>query len=233
MLCAQLIEYAASDPAATVLFYLCDFSDTNVNSYSSFLKSMITQLISKDSTINSLLYDKYVIKNAAPSDDRLKKLLLSLMRAFQNVRIIIDGVDECTLENIKSVLNFANSCTNQLAGDQCKVAIFSRDIRTIRNNLRKSNKLDLNQQKIDIDRAIGILVHHKINLLRTERTELNAPEAEFEQLEAAIVTKSNGNCALLRFRYELILYRHVSLGASRDSRSRRRRQHPRTLDGGR
>jgi hypothetical protein len=108
----KLIADASSPGAPVVVYFYCDYSNVDSLDVNRIVENFILQLVSTKSEIpeelESILLDAYTgIRK--PDFDELLDILLSTIKFFGNIYIILDGIDECTGSNRTSVLKVVHS----------------------------------------------------------------------------------------------------------------------------
>ena len=93
----MLIEESQKLPNVHLVFFYCRYNDPRRNSFVAIVRSLVLQLLHQD---ESLL--PYLFEVASSSGESIlsapsiaKELLEIAVRAFDQVYIIVDGIDEC------------------------------------------------------------------------------------------------------------------------------------------
>jgi hypothetical protein len=84
-----------------VAFFYCDYKDINSQNVTNILSSLASQLARQDEvsfqllrTYHAALYPEHQLKRS-PDTDELIVLLQAMSATFEDVRIVVDGLDEC------------------------------------------------------------------------------------------------------------------------------------------
>lgn len=108
----KLIAGASFPGAPVVVYFYCDYSDVDSLDISRIVENFILQLVSTKSEIpkelESTLLDAY-IGIRKPGFEELLEILSSTIKLFDNIYIILDGIDECTGSNRADLLRVAHS----------------------------------------------------------------------------------------------------------------------------
>lgn len=117
-----------------------------------------------------------------------------MISGVENVRIIVDGIDECELNQQDAILSRAFAIVNSTKDNECKLAIFSREMDHISKHCKRNrcSCISLNDERDVIDLAIRSFVRDKMVGFRDERKDFAAPEHLFRQVEDEMVQKADG-----------------------------------------
>lgn len=158
------------------------------------------QLLSHDQDLVSYVYDEYVLKRRPPIANILEQLFLFLAGNISpgqstsvDVRIILDGLDECPDDQQQRILDildyFIEGCQARMF---CKVLVFSRNTLRLKRLLKRKKTISLDEEKTNLSFAIRVYVNQRMGELKVELEDYSIPEIEFQHAENAIVEKADG-----------------------------------------
>jgi len=162
------------------------------------LCSFICQLIQAHPTLSPYVYDELIGKGVTASTPTLLKILPGLLVGINNVRVVVDGLDEWDSAVGKRIIKelMALSQDNVPHGTSHKVLISSRDIPHIGRALLRTSILSLSEEKVVITAAIRSYVKAAIADLQ-DRFQV-VETSIWDQIEAKVVEKSNGKAPFRR-----------------------------------
>jgi len=195
VLCANLIRFLKQDQT-TILYYFCNnYRSSETNSAVAVFSAYCCQLIQTHEPLCSYIYDEYICKGLSPSSSILSQALHTMLSSVENVRIIIDGVDEWDHGTVKRLLTdlmrLTTISSSLGAGPSHKLLISSRDELHINHVLLKKPFLSLSDEGIAISTAIRTYAHATISDIR-DRLSDNVDASVVSALEDKLVEKSNG-----------------------------------------
>ena len=157
------------------------------------LRSLVGQLINQNKSLIGLIYDQFLMQGLSPSQKVLKSLIVDLLSGIISTRLILDGLDECTDDEQKDILSVLRFLIENIPDTVCvKIAVFSRDIISIKKALRSPPTISLKDEAAAVDCSIKILVQHELNDIRTELIDSYIAEDVFTAVEQNIVAKADG-----------------------------------------
>ena len=162
MACSQLIDHIQKQQNMQSAFYFCSYSTSSIDTCSKILRTAAAQLIQSQPELVAYIYRSYVdvVKNM--STKRMKDLLREILSSLGTCRIVLDGIDECGVEQQKEIISTFLSLQTS-ASDSCKVLFSSRnDESHINRLLSKKTVVRLKGQTED---AINLYVKHKVDEL--------------------------------------------------------------------
>lgn len=137
------------------------------------------------------IYDEYLTKGRTPTLSALKPLLLEIFKSFEDIRIIVDGVDEIDsgqhTELLKTLTKLVETTEN------CKLLVSSQDIPSIKMNFRGKPSFSVGAEsssievKKDIDLILGVRLE-EIN----DRFEGAVSQTVLDEMRREILDRANG-----------------------------------------
>ncbi|KKP04433.1 NACHT domain-containing protein [Trichoderma harzianum] len=146
-----------------VIHHFCTYLYTSSTTYEQILKSLLMQLLRKDSDLVAHVYEEFVLGKKSPTVPALERLLQLLFKSISNepskaeyVWIILDGLDECELEK------------------QARVTI------------------SLSDEKVSLEEAIRQYASQRLQSLEQKFHQLHISPGEVDNIERAIAKKADG-----------------------------------------
>ncbi|KAF2231650.1 hypothetical protein EV356DRAFT_535325 [Viridothelium virens] len=197
VLCASVIRFLKMDSMATVIYYFCNnFRSKHVNSLNAIQRSFCSQLLEADRSLSSFIYDEYVSENKAASNQVLSEVLRKLLSTLDNVRIVIDGIDEWDARHAKKILiEFQSMVSSSSQGSPHRLLISSRELPHLTRAFTKFPVISLSAERDYIDSAIRIFVQSGISeVFETLQNESDCviEHSVRNQIETSLVQKANG-----------------------------------------
>ncbi|KAF5986953.1 NACHT domain-containing protein [Fusarium bulbicola] len=189
ILCSQLIYFLRSDRSRNCLFFFCDFHTTSYSVTSQVLKSLCVQMVDLKPELASFIYDECIVTRSKPSISCLKQLTSKLLAAFQDIRIIIDGVDEVDNTQHRDLLKTLASISE--AQENCKLIFSSQDVPSIRVHLKNKPTLCMADQSGYVAKDLEIIVGASLEELN-DRHDGVIPDQVLSGVKEAILKRAEG-----------------------------------------
>ncbi|KAF4535903.1 Ankyrin repeat protein [Lasiodiplodia theobromae] len=105
VLASVLVEKCNSIAHANVAYFYCRAEDCSRNTFIGVCRSLISQLVQQNTSILSYAYEKSSLSGHSQLDSTIlaKEMLAVALNAFENLFIIIDGIDECKKDEKKRI----------------------------------------------------------------------------------------------------------------------------------
>ena len=192
VLCSSIIEAVASKKESTAIYHIFTYRASAADQSVSMFRSLASQLIRQHKHLAQLVHDDYISNGWSACMQNLKRLLPQLLSVLDNVRIIVDGLDELENREHKPVLQELISLTTTSNLGNCKLLLSSREVQTITRLLSKRPTLRLSEERKFIAQAIHAYVHHIFSDLQDRFHELFVAEETLNEIEDKIVERSEG-----------------------------------------
>jgi hypothetical protein len=182
-MCSYITETLENSPDLAVCYYFCNSNEIG-NIPHQILRTLILQLIRQHPDLASLVANEFVYTALSCGMSQLKFLLPRVLEVIPNTRIIIDGIDECSMEDQKIILkDFQTICVGPAIS--CKILFSSRKEVHIREKLSNTPQIPLDgRQEVGYD--ICSYVRYKITKLHTSDEDL------LKRIESIMVEKADG-----------------------------------------
>lgn len=200
VLAASLIEEAAkeSSPARAVVYFYCDYKDAEKQNPENVMSSLASQLARQHEDAFKLLHELY--KTCCPTDSlhrqpslsELESSILYMSACFEDVTIVIDGLDECG-DHIHAV---ASSLMTLTASDtsNIRLLILSRDLYEIRETLVASQSfthLEIAARSEDLELYVAAEINARMKSSGRGKLRIRNPELKAHILET-LVDRADG-----------------------------------------
>jgi hypothetical protein len=143
-----------------------------------------------------MIQREYIDEAFVASVEKMDRLLPSLLPSFLSIRIVVDGIDECTDAEQKSMLEKIRKLAgyNESSGlGDCKVLVSSRDSRTISQSLHTKPTIDLSQEgAASIQTAIASYVQSKMRDDTALAEAAAGDKSLIDRIQKKLLDKSDG-----------------------------------------
>jgi hypothetical protein len=157
------------------------------------LKTLCVQIVDLKPELASFIYDDCIITGNKPSVSYLKKLVPKLLAAFQDIRIIIDGIDEVDKTQHRDMIRTLASMSE--AEDNCKLIFSSQDIPSIRVNLKNKPKFPIADQSAHVAKDLELIVSTVLEELN-DRHDGVIPDQDLAGVQKEILERAQGQYCL-------------------------------------
>ncbi|KAH8680543.1 hypothetical protein BX600DRAFT_636 [Xylariales sp. PMI_506] len=205
VLCAQLITFLRADPTREVCFFLCDFRTAHQEVATLVLKTICGQLVRACPDLIPYIYDECVSKGKRPSADVMKKELPRLLQRFDNMHLVIDGLDEIPTTEQRRFVTDILRLTKEA---DCKILLISQDLPNISSQFSKRSQMRMSEEKTAIRKDLARIVQESL---------LNIDEQHNGALGEQIV--NNLKTEILDKAEEMFLWVHLVLKLLENSAS--------------
>ncbi|KAH6714004.1 hypothetical protein BKA61DRAFT_428897, partial [Leptodontidium sp. MPI-SDFR-AT-0119] len=163
-------------------YYFCNSQEAG-NICSQILRTVALQLLRRNVDLASLIANQYVYQGTSCGMAQLRTLLPQMLETIDSTRIIIDGLDECSVETQMSVLK---DLERLLGKDvHCKIIISSRRDVKIAEKLSGKTQIRLDELQ-EVESDIRLYVKYKVSSIKTTDPDLRT------KIESILVEKANG-----------------------------------------
>lgn len=104
--------------------------------------------------------------------------------------MVFDGLDESSIEEQKELVAVLRQLTT--GTDDCKAAVFSRDLPNIRQSLKSFGEVSLKDEAGFVEQSIKAFVQHEITALRDGLDEEEQEPETFDRIQKRILQKAGG-----------------------------------------
>lgn len=186
VLCSTAIQHTfrhrRGDKSIGIAFFFFTFNDESKQDASAMLRALILQLSSQlndgDAFLSSL-HDSY--RNSCPPNQALETCLLQLVRAFKDVYIFLDALDESPKAKHRETLLEVLAELRRWAEPGLHIMVSSRDEVEIRDELspEADETIKMKNEAIDSDIA-SFIAQHLRSSRRLRKWEEHHPRIEDE-----------------------------------------------------
>jgi hypothetical protein len=194
LLAASVIEETMnqSSPKRAVAYFYCDYRDVEKQNPVNILGSLGAQLARQNEDAFSLLHELYKIvfpEDKLPNHLEVSPLIqtvCAMAATFEDVSIIVDGLDECD----KHISTVAESLVN-LAGDpnsNIRLLILSREIPEIRGFLNEQySHLEVAAQSEDLKLYVAAEIETRQRRYGRGQLRIRSPELKDHIMKTLVV----------------------------------------------
>jgi hypothetical protein len=146
------------------------------------------QLLRRNTDLASLIANEYVYRGVNCGMAQLRALIPQILELSHYTRVVIDGLDECSIDDQKAVLKeVQHLCLRPMI--RCKVLFSSRQEVYIREKLSANPHIPLEKRE-EVESDIRLFVKYKMTQLRTSNHSL------LKKIESLLVEKANGDSSI-------------------------------------
>ncbi|CZR69490.1 related to vegetatible incompatibility protein HET-E-1 [Phialocephala subalpina] len=183
VMCSFIVQTLTTTLDLTTCYYFCSSQDTE-NICHQILAIIVLQIIRQHPEVCTLIANEYVYRGSTCGMVQLRSLVPQLLEVVGYTRIIVDGIDECSKDDQKTILKELQSiCVSPTT--HCKILFSSRREVHIREKLSSQPQVSLDgRQEVDFD--IRSFIKYKVTKLRTSDKDL------LDRVESILVEKADG-----------------------------------------
>ena len=183
-----MIQTLANTVGVTTCYYFCN----NIGAGSAcqeILTIIVLQILRQHPDVCTFIANEFVYRGVSSGMPQLKSLVPRLLELCAYTRIVIDGIDECSEDNQRTILKeLQTACTGPTTRCSCKILFSSRREVQIREKLSKEPQITLDEcHNVELD--IQSFVKYKITELHTSDKDL------LLRIESILVGKANGSAS--------------------------------------
>ncbi|RYP56345.1 hypothetical protein DL769_009929 [Monosporascus sp. CRB-8-3] len=199
VICASLLNLL-DDRKMPAIFYFCKYQQSDNSS--NILKTLVFQLIARNSDLAAVAYTDYVVHNPSPSLKVLRAMLAGskekpgLLHGASPCRIVIDGLDESqeseqsfVVEDLLQLVAVNSSSYN------CKLLICSRNVpgisRTLHKKMKHCAEISLSSENSGVNYAIQSFIQIGLRDME-DNLSLHIGTDVVETLSQIMTDKANG-----------------------------------------
>ncbi|KAH6884132.1 hypothetical protein B0T10DRAFT_518181, partial [Thelonectria olida] len=193
VLCSTAIQFAfrhrRANPRIGIAFFFFTFNDQSKQDASAMLRALVLQLSSQldDShTFVSRLHDSY--RNASPPDPALMDCLHQLVRAFKDVYIVLDALDESPRDKHREAMLQYLAELRAWSEPGLHLIVSSRDEVDIRDELGALPEETIKMKNDSVDRDIASFISEHLHNNR----RLRKWEEHHARIETALTMRAQG-----------------------------------------
>jgi hypothetical protein len=205
VLCSTAIQHThrhrRSNPRGGIAFFFFTFNDDSKQDASAMLRALILQLSSQlndNYSLLSQLHDRH--RNATPPNQYLEICLHELIKAFDHVYILLDGLDESPRNKHRSVVLEALAAMRKWSESGLHLLVTSRDEIDIHEALHDELHISLDEiipmKNDSVDNDIASYVSDHLKESRSRK--LQRWRGYYDQIEKKL-TQKVGGCTLFLF----------------------------------
>lgn len=182
-MCSYIIRVLDQTVGLNMCYYFCNSQGAGAVS-SQILRTVALQLLRCNLDLASLIANEYVYRGSNCGMAQLRVLIPQILELLPCTRIVIDGLDECSIDDQKTILKELQAlCLRPTI--RCKLLFSSRQEVYIREKLSGKPHIPL-EKRDEVESDIRLFVRYKMTQLRTSNRTL------LKKIESLLVEKANG-----------------------------------------
>ena len=186
VICSQIIQHIQEETDLAIVYYFCNSNQLTQGQSNEILKTFATQLLAANTDIASYVIETFANHSLRPTTKHLRAIIEKMISVLPAVRVVVDGLDECSEEDQQEVLENVLKLEGRNLGD-CKILISSRKLPSLMKVLQNRPTLRLEDNAEHVNSAITAVVSSRLAILRH-----NFREALIDELEQRILSKADG-----------------------------------------
>ena len=164
-LCAQIINSIQDKQDSSIAYYFCGAGQKEIDSARGILRSLVTQLLAEKVELAPYILEAFANRGQQPTKKNLSTILEKLMGSIDSVRIILDGLDECSQSEQKEIIQDLNRIRGPTS-TACKILISSRKSALLLSLLGSKSAINLEDHAENVNRSIATYVEGQIDALK-------------------------------------------------------------------
>lgn len=195
VICSKLVEHIqdnSHNTDMTVIYYFYPHHQASQNQSSDVLRSLATQLLTGTTSLAPYVLETFASHGQKPTRKNLGTILEKMITSLSSLRIVVDGLDECLLDDQDEIMKDLLRIKGSTPG-ACKLLLSTRKHRSISRwlHLKPTIRLDDNTEHINL--TISSFIHPRLQTLRDRFSP-----AIVDPLKNLLLEKANG-CSFLDF----------------------------------
>lgn len=212
MVSAQIISLLREDPNRKVLFFFCDFHTPGCSVTTDALRTMCAQLLPMNEEIAPFIYEEHMMKGNTPSIDVLKNVALELFATFDDLRLVIDGVDELPHSEHRNFLD--GLITLSYLSPGCKLLVSSQETPTISAIMASKATIFIGEEAQSVAKDMEVIVMSSLGKVNA-RAGGTIDDKVMRDCCSKIITKAEGMAPRKNRSLSTDIIRNTSVGEAR------------------
>jgi hypothetical protein len=180
-----------SQGADKLVYFFCEYDNEISLQAMTILRSIVRQLLDQDD--DRFIANENIIGNVLddPHDlDSIGRLLSNIVQGLKNVVIILDGIDECSLPEIKLLLKTLRGLTLRPSGLKLYLAGDNRITDLVRKFLNPGFSISTHTPEASSD--LKELVHQLVEARREDEDLVAGDCSLYQEIVDVLCTASQG-----------------------------------------
>ena len=161
VICSKVIEHIQTKNDVAVGYYFCSHQQLSSKLANDVLRTLTVQLLTARVDFAPYILERFTNKGLRPSRKCVGEILENLIQSFPYVRIIIDGLDECSQNDYEDIVSDLLKIRTPTLGT-CKILFASRNISPISRMLLNKATLSLDDHVGNVNVAISSFVRSRL-----------------------------------------------------------------------
>lgn len=211
-ICYKIVEHVQTQTDMVVIYYFCSHQQMPSTLPQEFLRSLASQSLAANTELAPYIIETFANNGLRPVKKSLGLILEKLIGSLPSVRVVVDGLDECSQNDHQEIIEDMLRLRGAVPG-ACKVLFASRHVRSISKFLQDKPQLELGNHAEHVNESICSYLNPRLEALGRE-----FDHDIVDGLRTQILAKAKGELGR-GLRYSLLtLNRYVPLGAVGDVR---------------
>lgn len=192
VLASVIIEEIKQKKLGPVAFFYCKYRNPDKSTFISIMKAVLSQFVAQQRHLVPFYHDEGISSGEVPlqSIKLCKKLLRYMLQNIPKGFLAIDGLDECDVNERKSLLDFLNEIVNLCDSTnpgKIRILILSREEPDIKKYLSIGTVVRLDSR--DTLQDIELYVQHRAVLVQSK---FNLKAEDREYIEQNVLDRTQG-----------------------------------------
>ncbi|KAH7193954.1 uncharacterized protein B0J16DRAFT_395986 [Fusarium flagelliforme] len=189
VLAAKLISFLSADTTRKVVFFFCDFNTPVHAASTRIFRALTSQILRLSPDTAPFVYEDYIARGKKPTNDTLTKLLPQLIANINDLRIVVDGLDEISTSEHRKLITDLLRVTKDAPG--CNLLLISQDVSSISIRLSKQPRLSMAEEGANIEKDFATVVKESLKDLDSQHDGALG-EMMLDSLGSKILQKAEG-----------------------------------------
>ncbi|KAF2017850.1 hypothetical protein BU24DRAFT_161284 [Aaosphaeria arxii CBS 175.79] len=201
VIAAKLVDFVQASRSC-IVHHFCTYTYNSSTKYDGILKSILQQILRKNSELVAHVYQEYIVGKTLPTTTNLERLIVTLVNSLsdgprekQYIYMIIDGVNECEAARQTRLINLLkqiSSVSSTTSGALCKVLITTRASSIMDKHFRKDHVIYLSDEASPLQSAIRLYINQRLRGLDERFRQLELEREEIDEIEQLVAKKAGG-----------------------------------------
>ncbi|KAF4457141.1 NACHT domain-containing protein [Fusarium austroafricanum] len=145
-----------ADIVRRVSFFFCDFNTQAHAASTEIFRALTAQILSFSPDAAPFVYGEYIANGKKPTTDILKKLLPQLIADINDIRLIVDGLDEISSSEHRKLIIDLLRITKD--APHCKMLLVSQDVPSISVQLSKHARFSMVEESANTRSDLAVVL---------------------------------------------------------------------------
>jgi len=165
ILASIVVDAARQIPGAAVAFFYCKHGDEARNSFISVARSILAQMLDQRPHLLPYFHEKASMSSLLTSKAIAKEMIQTALNSCEMTYVIIDGLDECGLDDRKEIASWFQEVAEALPAtemDSIRCLFVSQDDGIALHDFRNLPTIKITDENREDLKEFATVWHHKI-----------------------------------------------------------------------